>query len=143
MCKFGWVICLISIVGIFGSMAPWINYPRIDTVIHGYQGDGWVFVILFLITIIFAIISYKPNNFRRNPVIISIILNTLITLLIYSKIDLFVEEKLNFNSDDPYLITVSAGSHIAYGLYLTGISSLLNSIVLIISFIQKIRNGNN
>lgn len=132
------LVVVISLVGIVGSFLPWINYPRIDLVVNGYQGDGWIIAFLFTMIILFSVIALLIARFRQVSFLSALFFNILITLLIYSKIDTFWEEKLNFNSDDPYLITAVAGSHIAYGLYMVGVSSLLNSLICMGYFIQKV-----
>lgn len=114
-----WILLLLIILGMYASLAtPWMVYPRIDVVLEGQMGDGWVFFGLFLICLF--IISLRHRRFlltRIQKWSLSAIMGIML-LLSVTKITGFNAEKAAFDSEDPYLITANAGSHLGWGLYL-------------------------
>ncbi|TVQ50183.1 MAG: hypothetical protein EA362_02865 [Saprospirales bacterium] len=124
------LIFLSSIGGIFASMSPWINYPRIDLVLYGHMGDGWVTLGLFVIILIFTVAGKSARSLAKIPFWIIMFLSLLVVTIGAWKIGSFLSEKSNFETDDPFLITAAAGSNVAYGLYLLLLFGSINLLAL-------------
>ncbi len=135
------LLLLSSLGGIFASLSPWINYPRIDLVLYGHMGDGWVTFGLFVLIMIITIAGRPSVPLGKIPFWINIILSLLALIAGVSKILNFFSEKSNFETDDPFLITAAAGSNVAYGLYLLVLFACIN--LLILMFFRKNKKGQN
>ncbi len=114
-----WILLLIMFLGMYASLAtPWIVYPRIDVVLEGNMGDGWVFFALFVISILILIIRHRKRVLNQVQKWSLSVIMVIMLLLSVTKISDFNTEKATFQSEDPYLITANAGSHIGWGLYM-------------------------
>ncbi|SRR6056297_235148 len=114
-----WILFLIMLLGMYASLAtPWIVYPRIDVVLEGKMGDGWVFFALFVISILILIIRHRKRVLSRVQKWSLSVIMVIMLLLSVTKISDFNAEKAAFQSEDPYLITANAGSHVGWGLYM-------------------------
>lgn len=135
------LLLLSSLGGIFASLSPWINYPRIDLVLYGHMGDGWVTFGLFALVVIITIAGRPSVPLGKIPLWINIILSLLVLIAGVSKILNFFSEKSSFETDDPFLITAAAGSNVAYGLYLLVLFACINLLILI--FFRKNKKDQN
>jgi hypothetical protein len=125
------------LIGLIGSLSDWFYYPRINLYLYGYQGDGWIFFVLFLILFLVAIFS----KFRISPFSASHWLFMGISFfsgfLSLNKIFDFYHEVDNFSTEDPWLITASAGADLSKGLYLVFFSSFVLFAMSIGIFVNK------
>lgn len=113
-----WILLLLIILGMYASLAtPWMVYPRISLVLEGQMGDGWVFFALFLISVFIITLRHRKRLLTRNQKWSLSVIMAIMLLLSVSKITDFNAEKVSFDSEDPYLITANAGSHVGWGLY--------------------------
>lgn len=135
------LLLLSSVGGIFASMGPWINYPRIDLVLYGHMGDGWVTLGLFVLILIFTVVGKPSRSLKNIPFWIIMVLSLLVVTIGVWKIGSFLSEKSNFETDDPFLITAAAGSNVAYGLYLLQLFGTINVLALV--FYRKNNKGRN
>ena len=135
-----WILLLFVTLGIYASLAtPWIVYPRIDVVLEGHMGDGWVFFGLFFISILIIIFRHRKNLLNRLQKWSLSVIFAIILLLSILKITDFNSEKAAFNSEDPYLITANAGSHVGWGLYFL-IAVLVLTLLMTLVYPKIIRS---
>lgn len=107
-------------------------------ILTGSMGDGWISFGLFLIILIIILIKgiSKPLSvFQKYTVFGCALLNLVMAVF---KIYNFSIDKANFNSEDPYMITAVAGSHLGYGLYMLAVISALILIIVILFNARKI-----
>jgi hypothetical protein len=123
-----WILLLLIILGMYASLAtPWVVYPRIDVVLEGQMGDGWVFFALFLISLFIITLRHRKHILTRIQKWSLSAIMAIMLLLSVTKITDFNAEKAAFDSEDPYLITANAGSHVGWGLYM-----LITVLVLVL-----------
>jgi hypothetical protein len=127
-------LLLVSSLGILSVILPWIEYPRLEMILKGSDGDGVFLSILF--TIIFLINAYVwyKGGLRNKKIanMISFIFGAIIFLLAIYKIYAFYVDVYNFASDDPITSYAGAGVNLKSGLY---VISFLSFMILLLSSI--------
>ncbi len=131
------ILLILAVIGMATIFMPWVVYPRIDMILTGSMGDGWISFALFLIILIVILIkgiSRPLSAFQKFTVFGFALLNLLMAVY---KIYNFSIDKANFNSGDPYMITAAAGSHLGYGLYMLAVISALIVIIVLLFNARK------
>lgn len=131
------ILLILAVIGMSTIFMPWVVYPRIDVFLTGSMGDGWISFALFLIILIIILIKgiSKPlSAFQKYTVFGCALLNL---VMVVFKIYNFSIDKANFNPEDPYLITATAGSHLGYGLYMLAVISALTLIIVFLFNTRK------
>lgn len=123
---------LISIVGIIATFLPWVYYPKGDTKLYGYLGDGVITGFVFLIVIIFSIVEIIKRKNITSLKYINAFLSFLMVIMALSNIKDIEFEKTNFETDNPFIGAAFAGFTQGSGLYVLGLAGLG---VLILSLI--------
>ena len=115
---------LISIVGTIATFLPWVYYPKGDTNLYGYVGDGIVTGFVFLIIGIFSIVEIVKQKNITSLKIINALLSLWMMILAISNIMEIEKEKTNFETDNPFIGAAFAGFTQGSGLYVLGLSGL-------------------
>lgn len=122
----------VAFAGVFTLFLPWIAYPRLDMTIKGYDGDGWLISILFLVALLLNAYLFFKKKTPKNKVgnIITFFFGLIIFSLGVYKIYAFYEDVNSFQSDDPIVGYAGAGVYLASGLY---VISVIGFIMLVVS----------
>jgi hypothetical protein len=123
--KYKVLALFLFLLGMYGSLSQWVYYPRIDSYLLGLQGDGWLFFIPLLI--VFIVTLFSRFNFLTSkyyPYFL-LLLGFVFSALSYYKINSFSNELNSFITDDPWLLTASAGAKLSFGLYLLFLTSFI------------------
>lgn len=130
-----WSIALL-VIGMIGSLADWISYPVLRMKIYGYQGDGWLFFIVFVMLIL-LLVSSRGKLRSRSYIWSFSILSGGMAWLASNKIFEIQNQISSFESDDPYLITAASGAKLSYGLPLV----LLGAVGILVTIGIQIYSG--
>lgn len=115
---------LISIVGTIATFLPWVYYPKGDTNLYGYVGDGIVTGFVFLLIGIFSIVEIIKRKNITSLKIINALLSLWMMILAVSNIMDIEHQKTNFETDNPFIGAAFAGFTQGSGLYVLGFSGL-------------------
>lgn len=130
--KTNYIILFLSFLGILSVILPWIEYPRLEMILKGYDGDGVFLSILFSIIFFVNLYSWYKGGVKNKKIIniISFIFAAIIFLLGVYKIYAFYEDVYSFTSDNPITSYAGAGVNLKSGLY---VISFLSFICLLVS----------
>jgi len=97
-------------------------------VLSGYDGDGVLLSILFLIILIINLMPIVKKKFKENKSlnILTFIFGAIILTISVYKIVAFYEDVFTFRSDDPIISYAGAGVHLKSGLFIiVGLSTAI------------------
>lgn len=140
-------VILYSILGISAMFLPWVTYPRVESSMYGYFGDGFVTSFLFLLVLIFISLSYFIKRISLFSTVFSLIVSLLLCLIYYSKYSDFLVQKAEYVPENPLLAAATAGYKLDYGFYLFGASAIalffISLLLLIRSKLFKVNSSDN
>lgn len=111
-------------IGIIATFLPWVYYPKGNTNLYGYVGDGLITGFLFVLVTVFSLYElYKKRDLQLNK-IISGIIGLLMLILAVNNIFEIEYQKSNFETENPFIGAAFAGFTQGIGLYVLGIGGL-------------------
>ncbi len=111
-------------IGNIATFLPWVYYPKGNTNLYGYVGDGLITGFLFVLVTVFSFYElYKKRDLQLNK-IISGIIGLLMLILAVNNIFEIEYQKSNFETDNPFIGAAFAGFTQGIGLYVLGIGGL-------------------
>lgn len=117
-------------LGIMSTMLPWVYYPKVDDALYGYHGDGVVTGFIFLLISIFSLFVFLKKRIHLVFWIITLFLGILNSVIYYTKIADFNEEKASHIVENPILAAATAGYELGSGVYLLGFCSIIFTALL-------------
>lgn len=133
--NFRYLLILFSVLGISSTFMPWLHYPKSGTVFYGYMADGILTGIFFTICLFYYLSTWKKIKVNKFITSVLGLGGMLLAFGSYAKIEKINFEKLTFTSNDPLIISMSAGFHEGIGIYIFGLAGLgigITSSVLIL-----------
>lgn len=131
------LIIIYCILGISATFMPWITYPRVDSSMYGYFGDGFVTAFLFLLVVISLALSYFIKRISLFSTVFSLIVSLLICLIFYSKYSDFLVQKAEYIPENALISAATAGYKLDYGFYLFGASACAVLFISLVIFAKS------
>lgn len=132
------ILVLISLIGISATFMPWLHFPKNGVIFYGYLADGLLTGFFFISCLIYLLATSKNEHINKIVLAIMAILGLVLAFGAYTKIKDINLEKLTFTSDDPLIISMSAGFHEGIGIYVFGIAGLAMCIAAMLSLINDL-----
>lgn len=112
------ITLIVAIVGLAATFMPWVHFPKGNTDLYGYVGDGLITGFVFILVGLLSGIEI----FKHKQIVVFKIINAILGLLMLiagiSKIYEIEFEKTNFESDNPFIGAAFAGFTQGSGLYI-------------------------
>lgn len=136
-------IFVLSTIGIFTVVLPWINYPTLDLIVYGKEGDGWLISMVFGVSMIISGIAFfrkKTSIHFITRILIGFLSISILSLCIYKIIN-FHQEVDAFVTDSPIMGYAGSGASLSYGLYVIIVISALTALLCMMqSYFSTFKN---
>jgi hypothetical protein len=128
---------LFAVIGIVATFLPWVHYPKGDTNLYGYIGDGLITGFLFCIVIVLSLIEIIKKKDIPAMKIANGIIGLLMLILSVHNILSIENQKANFETDNPFIGTAFAGFTQGSGLYALGVAGTGLLVINLIGFFKR------
>jgi hypothetical protein len=115
---------------------PWVTYPKVESSLYGYVGDGYVTAFLFSLAGISFVLSYFIKRISLFSTVFSLIVSILLCLIFYSKHSDFLVQKAEYIPENALIAAATAGYKLDYGFYLFGASAIALLFISIVMLAQ-------
>ncbi len=119
------------------TFLPWVHYPKGDTNLYGYVGDGLITGFLFFVVTILSLYEIIKKKHISAIKIASGIIGLLMLILAVNNIFSIENQKANFETDNPFIGAAFAGFTQGSGLYVLGIAGIGLLVTNLIGFFKR------
>jgi hypothetical protein len=120
-------ILIASGLGALATFMPWVKAPIVGT-ISGTQGDGWITLVLFAVSIVLSLMNDKTKKIEGSKLYGAIIPAVIAALVGIWKIIDF-NSKMGDVGDNPFAQALGASVSIEFGLYLVVLAGIATPVL--------------